>query len=127
MLIQNIGGAVSASGFASNSGPVPVAAPATQAAPIELPHVAVKQVEPQQAVQPTAAQLKSAVDNINNTMKQNNSDVQFSIDQSTKQTVIKVMDSQTGQIITQFPSKEALAVSQMIGQSQRGALVKQVA
>lgn len=127
MLIQNIGGAALVSGFASDSGPVSVAAPTTQAAPIELPQAAVKPVEPQQTVQPAAAQLKSALDNINSAMKQNNSDVQFSIDQTTKQTVIKVVDSQTGQIITQFPSKEALAVSEMIGQSQHGALVKQVA
>jgi len=125
MLIQNTGSAVSASGYTSDSGPVSVAAPTKQAAPVELPQAAAKPVAPQQA-QPTDAQLKDAVDNLNHTMMQNNSDVQFSIDQSTKQTVIKVMDSQTGQVITQFPSRAALAVSQMIGQSQHGALVKQV-
>jgi flagellar protein FlaG len=127
MLIQNISSAVLANGFTSDSGPVPVAAPKTQAAPVDLPRLAVKAVVNQQAAQPTPAQLKNAVDNINLAMKQNNSNVQFSFDKDTNQTVIKVMDSQTGQLITQFPSKEALAISQMIGEAQHGALVQQKA
>jgi flagellar protein FlaG len=121
MLIQNIGSAASAPGLTGNSGPAPVATPTTQAAPVELPQ--------QQAAQPqpTDAQLKNAVDNINHAMQQSNSSVEFSIDQSTKQTVVKVMDTQTGQLISQFPSKSALAVSQMIEQAQPGALVTQKA
>ena len=121
MLIQNISGTASAVGLTSDSGPAPVATPTTQ---ISLPQAAAKAAV---AAQPTAAQVKSAVDNINSAMHQSNTNVEFSIDQGSKQTVIKVMDSQTGQTITQFPSKEALAVSQMIEQSQHGALVKQVA
>jgi len=127
MLIQNIGSAALANGFTSDSGPVPVSTPKTQAAPVDLPHVAIKTTANQQSAQPTPAQLKNTVDNINLAMKQNNSNVQFSIDKDTNQTVIKVVDSQTGQLITQFPSKEALAVSLMIGESQHGALVQQKA
>lgn len=117
MLIQNISSAASAVGFASDSASVPVAQ--STPAPVELSRAV--------AAEPSPQQLKSAVDNINQAMKQSNSSVQFSIDQSTKQTVIKVMDSQSGQLITQFPSKEALAISQMIAESQAGALVKQKA
>lgn len=124
MLIQNINSAASAPGFTSDSAPVPVAAPQTQAAPVELPQIAVKTVA---ATQPTDAQLKNAVDNINRAMKQNNSNVEFSIDKDTKQTVIKVVESQTGQLIRQFPSEEILAVSRMIDEAQRGILVKQKA
>jgi len=120
MLIQNISSAASAPGFTSNSGPVSVAAPGTHAAPVELPQVAVKAV-------PTPAQVQGAVDSLNKAMKQNNTNVEFSFDKSSKQAVIKVMDSQTGQVITQFPSKEVLAISQMIGQEQQGMLVKQQA
>lgn len=127
MLIQNISSAASAPGFTSDSGPVPVAAPHTQAAPVELPQVAVKAVTEQQAAPPTDAQLKSAVDSINRAMRQSNSNVEFSIDKDTNQTVIKVVESQTGKLIRQFPSEEILAVSRMIADAQRGALVKQKA
>jgi len=127
MLIQNINSAASAPALTSDSGPVAVAAPRTQAAPVELAQVAVKPAAEQQAAQPTAAQLKSAVDDINRAMKQSNSNVEFSIDEDTKQTVIKVMESGTGNVIRQFPTEEILAVSRMIGEAQRGALVKQKA
>jgi len=127
MLIQNTSSAAPAHGFTSDSGPVAAAAHKTQAAPVELPLVAVKAAAEQQAVQPTSAQMKDAIDSINRTMKQNNSSVEFSIDKDTQQRVIKVVDSQTGQLISQFPSKQVLAVSQMIGESQHGALVKQKA
>jgi flagellar protein FlaG len=119
MLIQNIGSAASAPGLTSNSGPASVAVPGTQAAPVELPQ--------QQAAQPTAAQLKNAVDSINRAMKQNNSNVEFSLEKGSKQAVVKVVDTETGQLISQFPSKQVVAMSQMIGESQPGALVKQQA
>jgi len=121
MLIQNISSAASAPGFTSDSGPVPVAAPSKQLPPVDLPQAPTNL----KAAQPTDAQVKSAVDSINQAMKQNSSDVQFSIDKGTE--VIKVVDSQTGQLISQFPSKAALAISQMITQSQPGALVEQKA
>lgn len=118
MLIQNIGGI--ASGLTGDSASVPIASSGAQAAPVVLPQAAART-----EAQPTPAQLKNAVDSINQVMKQSNSSVEFSIDQSSKRTVIKVVDSQSGELITQFPSKEALAISQMIGQGQRGALIKQ--
>ena len=127
MLIQNISSAASAPALTSDSGPVVVAAPKTQVAPVELPQVAVKAVAQQQAVQPTPEQLKTAVDNINRAMKQSNSNVEFSIDKNTRQTVIKVVESGTGNVIRQFPSEEILAVSRMIDEAQRGVLVKQKA
>jgi len=122
MLIQNIGSAVSAPGFTSDSGPVHVAAPTTQAAPV-VPQAAPPTI--QNVVKPTDAQVQSAVDNLNQTMKQSSSNVQFSIDKGTS--VIKVVDTSTGQVISQFPSKAALAISQMITDSQPGALVEQKA
>ena len=124
MLIQNIGSAASASGFTGNSAPVPVAAPSTQGAAVEPQQGA--PTSPQ-VVQPTDAQLKNAVDSINNTMKQNNSNIEFSIQKGSDQAVIKVVDTETGQLISQFPSKAAVAISQMVAQSQPGALVKQEA
>ena len=98
MLIQNINGVAPVAGFTSStSGPAPATSPSTQN---------VSAMPPQgtptlpQTIQPTDAQLKSAVDSINNTMKQNNSNVEFSIEKGSNQAVIKVVDTQTGQLIS---------------------------
>lgn len=127
MLIQNINSTVSVAGLASDGGFVPVVPQPTHAAAVELPQVAVKPASGQQAMQPTEAQLKSAVDTINRAMKQNNSNVEFSIDQDTRQSVIKVVESGSHNVIMQFPSQEILAVSRMIAEAQQGILIKQKA
>jgi len=126
MLIQNINGVAPVAGFTSNTSvPAPATTPGTQNVSATPPQGT--PTPPQATVQPTDAQLKSAVDSINNTMKQNNSNVEFSIEKGSNQAVIKVVDTQTGQLISQFPSKSAVAISQMVAQSQPGALVKQEA
>ena len=60
-------------------------------------------------------------------MKQNNANVEFSIDKDTRQTVIKVVEVGSGNVIRQFPTEEILAVSRMIAEAQRGVLLKQQA
>lgn len=117
MLIQNTGSAASAPRFTSDSAPAPVATPKTQAKPVDLPQAAVK------ADQPTSAQLKEAVDNINNAMRQSNSNVEFSIDKDTRHQVIKVVESKTGEVIRQFPSEEVLAISRAIDKMQQQGLL----
>ena len=124
MLIQNISSTISASGFTGNSAPAPVAVPRTEAAPAELPQGAVKAAASQHV---TSAQVQEAVDHVNQVMKQNNSNVEFSIDKDTKQTVIKVVESGTGVVIRQFPSEEMLAISRAIDQMQHSLLVNQKA
>lgn len=128
MLIHNSGSAASASGLASDSAPVAVAAPQTpKSAPVDLPQAPSRVTAVKPA--PTAAQVQSAVDNINRAMRQSNSNVEFSIDEQTKQTVIKVVESQTGKVIRQFPSEEVMAISHAIDDQiqQRGMLLKQEA
>ena len=122
MLIQNISSAASAFRPASDSAPVPVAEPKTDThPPVDIPQeVAIKTAA-------TPAQVKEAVDHINNMMRQNNANVEFSIDKDTKQTVIKVVESGTGVVIRQFPSEEALAISRAIDQMQHSLLVNQKA
>lgn len=133
MLIQNISAAPTFR-LTSDGAPVPVAAPRTETAQVDLPQVAIKAAtatEPK-TQQPDVphAQVQSAVDHINQMMRHNNANVEFSIDKDTKQTVIKVVESGTGQAICQFPSEEAVALSRVIGQQmdqqmQRSLLVNQ--
>ena len=126
MLIQNISSAASAPRLSSDSAPIPVAAPRTGAAPVELPQVALKAAVSQRQ-NATPAQVQEAVDHINKVMSQNNANVEFSIDKDTKLAVIKVVESGTGVVIRQFPSEEALAISRVIDQMQHSLLVNQKA
>lgn len=125
MLIQNVSSTASASRLTSDSEPMPVVAP-KQA---EQPHVTAKtalQQQPNKAP-PTATQIKSAVDSLNKAMKQANSSLEFSVDKETNRTIIKVVESKTGEVIRQFPSEEILAISRAIDNMQQGLLIKQKA
>lgn len=122
MLIQNVTG---------NSTPAPLASNGSTGSPV----IAASTPSPgdatpasgTQAVQPTSSQLQIAVGKLNQAMQQSSTGVEFSIDKSSNSTLIKVVDTQTGETIKQIPSKEALAVSAAIGQFQQGLLVKQKA
>lgn len=125
MPISNIGNTVQASParLTGDSAPdvVHTSTAATQSASVGLPAGPV--VEPQAS----AAQLQNVVDSINKTLLQANKNIQFSVDSDTKRTVVKLMDMETGDVIRQYPSKEALAISQSIDQIQQGLLLKQKA
>jgi flagellar protein FlaG len=77
----------------------------------------------QEVKQPSPSELKASVDKINQDLKQNAVNLDFSLDKNTNESVVKVIDSSTGDVITQFPSKEALAISESIANKQKGALV----
>lgn len=65
---------------------------------------------------PSAEQIKTAVDNINKAMQQSNQSLEFSVDSTTHTPVIKMMDTETGKVIRQFPSEQVLAIAQSIDQ-----------
>ena len=114
MLIQNIGNSVSVAqptGSISTDGPKVV----SDAPKVDLPR------------RPSEAQLKVAVASMNNAVHQVHQSLEFSVDQASHTTVVKMMDTETGQVIGQFPSEAALAISQSIEQLQAGALLKRKA
>jgi flagellar protein FlaG len=130
MLIQNINSATMAPRLASDSAPVAVAAPQIQATPVELPQTAVKAATETPAANnaPTQAHIQSAVDGMNKMMKQNDSGLEFSIDQDTKRTIIKLVESRTGDVIRQYPTEDMLAITRAIDQMQQhGVLLNQKA
>ena len=73
--------------------------------------------------EPTSQELKNAVDILNKAVKENHTNLDISIDSDTKETVVKVVDSSNGDVITQFPSKVALAISASIDNKQQGILL----
>lgn len=77
--------------------------------------------------QASVAELKVAVAAINQAMQQSNQNLEFSVDTDTQKTVVKMVDTSTGELIRQFPTEATLAISRGIDQFQRGLLLTQKA
>ncbi len=77
--------------------------------------------------QPSAAELKVAVDALNKAMQQSNRALEFSVDGDTHTTVVRMVDTSTGELLRQFPSEAALAISRTIAEFQQGQLLKKEA
>ena len=80
----------------------------------------------QQKPEPSHVQLQQAVQTINRKLS-NSTSLEFSVDQSTKTTVVKVVDKDSGEVIRQIPSDAALAIAESIGEFQKGLLLQQEA
>lgn len=132
MLIQNTGTMAQAPQpvrLASDTAPAvvvptPSNTEAKASTPVELPQLAVKQVA-EQKVSPE--QLQNAVAHINKAMAQANRSLTFSLDADSQRPLVKLIDSDTGDLIRQFPSEDALAISKSIEQLQQGMLLNQKA
>ena len=76
--------------------------------------------------QPSSEQLKNAIDIVNRVMQQSNHSLEFSVDSATKKPVVKLVDTETGETIRQYPSEEMLAISRSIDefQQRQGLLLK---
>jgi flagellar protein FlaG len=82
----------------------------------------------QSAPQPVSAEtLDQAVAVINQAMQDSNQALHFSVDTDTHRTVVKMVDTSTGELIRQFPSDATLAISRGIAEFQQGLLLKQKA
>lgn len=137
MLIQSISnmaqtslsGKISSNGLANDGKPIIISTPSSDSAvqpgvSPDLPLVAVVQTAEQQA---SSAQLRNAADNINKVLKQSNKNLEFSVDTGTKKAVVKLIETDTGDLIRQYPTEEMLAISSAIDQFQQGVLLKQEA
>lgn len=116
MLIQNLNNTAQAA--------QPVATPSNAAAQPgvapEVPKTAAKQItEPK----PSAEQVKNALDNINKVLQQSNNNLEFSVDESTKTQIFKLVDTTAGDVIRQYPTEEMLEISRAIDQVQQGLLL----
>lgn len=94
----------------------------TASAPVELPAKAVQGVK--EAVDP--AQLKQATEKINQTVRMFASNLQFTVDEDTGMDVVKVVDTETKEVIRQIPSEETLAIAKALDQLQ-GLIIRQKA
>lgn len=109
MLIPNINNAV-AQQTAGDSVPAPAVVVPSTPAPA-----------PAQAAtpSPTPAQVKAAMEDINKLLKQGDSGLQFTVDKETNRTVFKLVESETGEVIRQYPTEDMLAIARAIDQMEQ--------
>jgi flagellar protein FlaG len=82
----------------------------------DAPNVVARTTEPVTPQQPSPEQLKVAVNNINQAMRQSKQNLEFSVDTTTKKPVVRMVDTDTGELIRQFPSDAVLAIASSIDQ-----------
>lgn len=75
-------------------------------------------------VEPTRAELKTAVDKLNQSMTASSQDLQFSVDEDSKKTVVKLIDRNTHEVLRQMPTKEALEIARSLDKAM-GKLIDQ--
>lgn len=67
--------------------------------------------------------LNEAIAAANESLKINNSELDFSTDQATGKTIVRVVDKETGSVIRQMPSPEMLEIAKALDKLQ-GLLVR---
>ncbi len=98
------------------SAPVTPAQRATQDNPVFAPAPPVTQATVAAAVQSANAYIQEST----------SSSLQFSLDQDSGRTVVKMVDTETEEVLRQFPSEEMLAISKSIDRMQ-GLLINREA
>ena len=76
------------------------------------------------AAEPSLAAVRLATRQVEQAVRAQASSLNFSIDQSSGKTMVKVTDSETGQVLRQIPSDEMLSLSQVLN-NVRGLLLSQ--
>ena len=73
--------------------------------------------KPSQATVPKSSDVKEAVEKLNKFVQSQQKYVNFSIDEATHATVIRIFKTETGEMIKQFPPEQILAMAAHIRQS----------
>ena len=83
---------------------------------------------PQEQAQrvPSAGELQKALEEVEKAVAPMAQSLQFSLDKDSGRTVVKVMDTDTNEVIRQIPSEEVLAISKAVDKL-TGLLIKQQA
>lgn len=110
--------------------PVPASAPATPVSlssaggPTPLPPLPGSAAAPDQTQE--NQQLADAVKALNERYATQRTDLRFTVDKESGNTVVAIVDSKDGTVLRQIPSEEALRISRALSQT-RGSLIEQLA
>ncbi len=88
----------------------------------ELPP-AVKSSPPESALPVMPEDLDRAIRELNDYVQSLKRTINFEIDESSGRTIVRVLNQQTGELIRQIPSEEALAIARHLGAVQ-GVIVR---
>ncbi len=67
---------------------------------------------------PTSSDIKQAVQDLNNYAQSLQRDLHFTIDEDSGETVVRVLDHTSGEVIRQIPSEELLAIARSLENAQ---------
>lgn len=123
MSIQSLNGAIGSTPppAQTRSNPAPVAD-----AVVKLPEAPVQQSAPKAPQQAPEHAIAQALEKLKAALPSRASALQFSVDDTSGDTIVRVVDSETGDVIRQIPSKELLEIARAIDKMQ-GMLLKQKA
>ena len=80
------------------------------------------------AATPTLDQVNEAVSQLNKSSQAKSQGLEFSIDNDSKRTVVKVIDQTTKEVLRQIPTPEALEIAKSLeSKSSTGLLIQQTA
>jgi len=74
-----------------------------------------------------SASLQKSAASLNQSSQPQFGSLEFSVDQESNKMVLKVVDQETKQVLLQIPSKEALILSETIGNGGSGSLIHESA
>ncbi|NMG17466.1 flagellar protein FlaG [Aromatoleum bremense] len=106
---------------ATLAGPRPERTPPPAETPAVRAVAAVPQA--QAATSVGADELREALDTINEVVHVHAANLSFSVDEDTRITVVKLIDSETDEVLRQIPSEEALQIAKALDRLQ-GLLVR---
>lgn len=104
----------------------PVAFSAPQSAAPGAPPTPRPAAKPESVERPSFQQLEQAARRIEKFVQPITSDLQFSVDEASGSSVVRVIDRATHEVIRQMPSEEMLAIASALDRLQ-GLLVRQEA
>ena len=122
MTIDMIAAATTARMEKSYASDTPAARPAAKAATPATDAV----TQQQKSGEPSRDQLNKAVSELNQSPRIKSQNLQFSIDEDSKRTVVKVIDQETKEVLRQIPTKEALEIAKSF-ELAKGQLIDQSA
>ena len=76
---------------------------------------------------PDSEAIQALVEQANDSLSSHSSDLKFSVAEGTNINVVRVEDTETGEIIRQFPSETMVAIARALEETTKGNMLKETA
>jgi len=73
-----------------------------------------RQIPPQQALPPSAGQIQADLKKVNAQLAAVNRVMELQVDRATGLTIVTIKNSQTGEVLQQYPSSDSVHLAQML-------------